>query len=735
MSATCSNSGVSDPAVKSELSLLSASVGMSSGPGLLETDLSPEQLARIRALTADNAVLRPDEAPEQPAEIRRDALQIRAALEALENGDESQALQSLQTIPRSSVFADWKLLARGLAAYYRQDWAAMRANWDRLDPDRHAARIADAVSGLMRSSTGDAQRNGSEPVKRKLSNALPGGSALAPLRQLSAAFSHHDWDSAFRLLRQVVVELRTTDTALLQRLTRVLLPIVQQHGAGEDFEEFTTIAQPLPIDPHWNLAWAMHCEFGEEPDLVDAEEGWLDYLDDLDDVPCLSPTERNLARALVWERMGNLVLTRLDDLPSWSDWFGDEEAEEGERTRAIECFQNSLELEPALREPYEELASAYLDWEQPAEAAEVYQRMVRQFPDHFDALFFLSQHYHRQRDELNARDFAARAHRVKPLDTATTSWLARTHLSAAGHHARNKQWEKARDELRAVAKLDSAITDSYVYLAHQALLELKAKNADAGWRLVEQAEQRLPEPAPVYLVLAIEASRFGLPQKTSQSFLRQWKKALKCRCQGKTAGLMCHTMKDYLDNNPPAMKQQQALLEPLLQYVRRCSRAAFEHDDLRAVCGFLGERPDEMDAFERLVNKGIRRFRESAFFQYMAGQMQMRKGPIDCDRVRAVWHFERAVALARQSRSADDGEIAEAAKRVLTLLRELDDRAPSYGFGNERTDEEPDIGSLFDMIQQVVATSGMSPEEIVGRIMSGSLPEPIDEPTKGRSRR
>ena len=81
-------------------------------------------------------------APASLPGIREGATMIRAALDGLDAGDEGAALAALGDVPRNSPFAEWKLFVRGLAAYYRHDDEAMRANWDRLAPDRFAARLA-----------------------------------------------------------------------------------------------------------------------------------------------------------------------------------------------------------------------------------------------------------------------------------------------------------------------------------------------------------------------------------------------------------------------------------------------------------------------------------------------------------------------------------------------------------------------------------------------------------------
>ena len=65
-----------------------------------------------------------------------EAEQVRQAIEALRTGDEPAALEFVRDISRASPLADWKLLVRGLAAFYRGDMDDAQANWNRLDPVR-----------------------------------------------------------------------------------------------------------------------------------------------------------------------------------------------------------------------------------------------------------------------------------------------------------------------------------------------------------------------------------------------------------------------------------------------------------------------------------------------------------------------------------------------------------------------------------------------------------------------
>ena len=141
--------GVTDPALIEETARLLISLGMSRSALKLQGRLdSPEEREKLARQEGDVAVLHPERAAEAPAEIHEGAAKVRAALEALQAGDEVQALAALRDVSRSSPFSDWRLFVRGLAAFSRSAAGEARANWDRLDPGRAAARIARSLTAL-----------------------------------------------------------------------------------------------------------------------------------------------------------------------------------------------------------------------------------------------------------------------------------------------------------------------------------------------------------------------------------------------------------------------------------------------------------------------------------------------------------------------------------------------------------------------------------------------------------
>ena len=267
----------------------------------------------LYATAADHAVLRPEAAPASLPAIRQGAETVRRALAALETGQDAEALAAMKDIARASPFADWKYFVRGLAAYYRQDTVEMQANWDRLDAGRFAAQNCRLAKDPGRSCRGPEDDFRTPGTLTRLSGAVLGGPVLGRLQTLQGHVAVGRWREAVKLLRTVNPLLGRVDAALPRRLANVLYAAIVRKGNPAALRELAAVMEPLPIDPHWNRGLAMAWErFDDEndesdDDLAEAERCWRAYLDDLVHVECLPPTERALACALVWSRLGQML--------------------------------------------------------------------------------------------------------------------------------------------------------------------------------------------------------------------------------------------------------------------------------------------------------------------------------------------------------------------------------------------------------------------------------------------
>ena len=758
--------GTTDPDVKADLPGLLISLGMLERCATVDGSSSLRADAHLLASAADHAVVRPNEVPASMPEIREGASAVRAALEALENGDEPAAVGRLGDIGRSSPFSDWKYFVRGLAAYYRQDTPQMRANWDRLDPTRFASRIAVPLSSLDDSASTDRNDKRTTSAICKIATEVLDGPLLAHLYDLRTQLAAGRWKSVLGLFRKLEQPLREFSPELLERIVMLICPLVVRGGTGRGgasrggtssrLADFTSLASPLPMDPNWNRTRALIWEHPSSNDLDKAEEHWLLYLKDLEGLPCLTPTEQTLAQALVWERIGLFHAVQSSPASAPPSVFGsDEDSLDEFQNRAVECFTKSLELAPDLLDVYKSLAALQLAGEQPEQAAETFCRLLERCPENLDALLFLAKH-HAMRDEpLLSRPYALRALRLKPTsrEIVQTAWSA--HVGAARCFALKTQWDEGRREFEAADAVDPSARDKYYLLARRAIFELKARNLDLGEELVQRAQDRAHQPAAALFVLAVESIRYNLTGTARKGFERQWKSALKKRCSGGAAGQMCAIMTSYLivDVDYPRRFDH---LKHLLAYVRRCSRVKWEAEDLRQVCLFLdatSDRPElayTLTLLDKCVRKGIGKFPNVPLFALLAGKVEMAKGPVECNRPYAIECFEQALELAKQSNDPESAYVIEQAQRQLTFLGEIGSR-PLFYDPHDYDDEEDEYYEdeipfavppphadfdgngdsfsgvpprrVFEMFAEACESMGFDPEEVMHDLGMGMPPD------------
>jgi tetratricopeptide (TPR) repeat protein len=625
----------------------------------------------------------------------------------------------------------------------------MRANWDRHDHARIAPRNAAPSRQLDHPASANRNDRQVNEGVSKIATQVLGGPILAHLYDMRAHVAAGRWKNVMGSFRQCLPTLRRLDPPLLERIVRILYEASIRKGAKSSIAALASMADPLAMDPRWHRARAMSAEHPKNGDLDEAEKHWLAYLDDLAGMECLSPAERSLAQALVWERIGAIQLAKYRAVPPPFRGLDDSVVER--QSRAMQCLENSLRLAPDRLLPYEALAGIHIEREEHDEAANAYRRLLERFPENVDALVFLANHHLRRDEHLQAHEYALGAHRLKPANRAMIELMWTVHVGSARQYALRKEWDKGRAEFAAADELQPSERDAYYLLARKALFELKARNFELGEELVERAKSQAGEPTPALLVLAIESIRYDLSRTVRSSFHRQWKAALKKRCRSRTAGLMSTTLASYLrwGVDYPGWSDH---VRQLLAYVRRTSRVKWQRDDFRKVCDFLDAATDrrefseEIELLEHLVRKGVRKFPEDPVFWLQAGHLELGKGPMRCDRRYAHRCFQRAAELAKDSNDPAAADVGERATQGLSFLEDIGLDPPEFGFGPRGgpfTDLPPDDsceddvdfldrlppGELFKIFVEACAERGLDPEEVLDNAARGG-PMPVRLPRR-----
>jgi tetratricopeptide (TPR) repeat protein len=721
--------GVTDPALVEEAARLFLSLGMSrAAQGLRGRIDSPEVRERFARQEADLAVVHPDRTDGAAVEIREWGQAVRTAIEAIQKGDEVKGLETLRDVSRGSPFADWKLFARGLAASSRGEDGEARANWDRLDPDRAAARIARGLQALARPLAAGASPEGAIAKANVKLNILErqvlGVGVLEPLEQLRALLAQDRWDDAVRQVGSLRQLLAHVDPALSVRLTRIVYSHLIRSATQLDFRDakslvkgFTYAAERLPIDPHWNRLWALIWE-GPQGEPDQAEHYWRNYLRDLETLPALKPEERVLARALVLKHLGEEHVEEVEAMADSADSpFGPRPSErdlKAERDRAVACFEESLKLAPDHRPTYRALMDAYEDWDRPDDAATVARRLLERFPDDFEAVMFLTNYHFRGQEPDPALEYAKRARALKPLDEHAIANEWAVQVLRARDLAIKGRWDEGRAAFEAAERLRPDESRGLHFRARRAVFELKAGQAERAEALIAEALQALPEATPLWLALLIESIRYELPKPDCERFEARWTTALPKKVRSETAGTLAELMGSFVGGEIDYTGRTGHLKE-VLGYLRRTTRIKYEHDDLARACSLLGLLPKEADLFEKLVKRGIKLFPNSPLFLTLSGTLELKKGPFGGGNFRlARDQFEKALERAEASSDPQNVRLVPKIRESLSMLRDLSSSPmglPFMGTGPDALPGGPGTGGFHDFLGALSGMFGGGPDD------------------------
>lgn len=661
--------GIHDAALQGELVALLPHVGMLDEARRLAATLAvPEAEAAFSVAVADRAVRHPEQVPNSMADVRRGAERIREALKAVERQEDDRAAELLKDIPRNSPWADWRLLVRGLAAFWREDRQTALANFDRLDPQRPAHRIAAALRATWPDAPAANGWNGLSgvsllPLERAVFG-MPVLSQLGSLRRLvDKTNPKRDMKQAIHVLALLNETLRRTDQALSQRLTEILMPLAIEEATDESYEagqallnSFTKAAAPLAIDPNWHRLWALCWE--QVDDRPQARQFWKKYAADLTSAG-LAEGDRRSAAALAWWHVGMTSASLVPGPRTTS-----KEAQTL-RDEAIEALEKSLTLDPARRETHESLISLYEEWEKKRQAADARRRLLEKWPDDVDVMRELAHDSMSLDEPERALELARRARELKPLDTALVDLEHWAWLGVARRQTVAGRFDDARASFARAESLRPGDAGDYAVLGRRALLAFKSGDEAEAEALIERAKATLREPAPLWLSLAAEAARYKVPAAKRDAFDYELRAALKKKKNGETAGKLAALMSAYQQVGVQYFGKDEHL-RLVLGYLRGTSRTNYSEEDLLAVCGLLQPLRDERKLYQQMVRLGLKKFPRCPVFHVwsveddlhgLAGNpVQMRK------------RLEKALALADSDPQGKYAHLAPAINRHLAML-------------------------------------------------------------------
>jgi tetratricopeptide (TPR) repeat protein len=597
--------------------------------------LGPLADAAVRQGPAGRALL--------PEAWRADFDRTLQAFTLSETGQDDAAREALAGLGLRSPFVEWKLLIRGLLAYYAGDDVRAVENWQRLNSDRLPAHLAAPLRQAIDPAFRAAQPAATQATLQQQVGRLQGSPLVTGVRGILTAMADQDnLASAFRQAEALLPELRRDAPALADRLARIFYWAITDTGP-DDVARYQRVFGRPALDPKFDRLQALAYDRGG--DLANAHEHWQKYEREIAADPSHWPDgQAGRARALVWMHMGRSAAKlpgpgKMARLPRY---LREEFDLQPLRPSAEQCFQRAAELAPDSLEPFKALFEYHRDQGHEGKAATAARQLLKRFPDHVPTLEALGDLYVCQDEQAEALELYERALRGNPLDRQLRTKATAAHLGSARLLAVAKSFESARKEIQAAFTLAGGVPD-LAYSCRAAAVELKAGEEARAEELLADARQRSGDLLVAYRMLT-EVARLKLPKPLKTRFEGEFAAGL----AGPPSGAAATRLLDItcaLTTSSPYLGQK-VHQKKVLTYLERTKRAEFTEEELHRTCAALVHLKSVRLA-QFYLDRGIDDFPKNPHFPYREAMLHFRKGPENLQ----VWVIrpllERAERLAR----------------------------------------------------------------------------------------
>jgi tetratricopeptide (TPR) repeat protein len=562
-----------------------------------------------------------------PASLQPEFDQILEAVRLTETGHDEQARALLQGLSLRSPFLEWKVLLRGLQAYYQHDDARALENWQRLNPERLPARLAAPFRFQIDPAFRTAQPPATQMALQRQLHHLEGPSLVQQLRQVRAALDNPEASltPAFRQAEAVLPALRQQGPHLVPRLANCFYWAVVETGP-DDLTRYQRVFGIPADDPHFHRLRALANDRYHQ--LPEAHKAWQQYEKDLAAVAATwPPGHADRARALVWRHLGDNAASipspeKLKKVPAFLRNLAD--LPRPLTPSAEACYQRSLELAPDQLETHQALFHYFRDAGQAAKAGKAARRLLDRFPDHVATLEELGDLLLRNKEPAEGLALLQRALKGNPLDRDLRNKVSYAHMVSARAHVEAGRFDEARQDYRAALALYDD-PDKTTLLCRWAACEFKAGDLVRAEELLRQAQALTPAPLLVSFVLVSECGRLKLPPKVKARFDREFKEGLAALPAAAAAAALIDWAA-ALAASQLSYRGQKTHVAKARAYLKKVPGNAFTEKQLQTVCRALMALKD-FKALWQFTRLGRRRFSKEPLFPYLEAVSYFEQGP------------------------------------------------------------------------------------------------------------
>jgi len=446
-----------------------------------------------------------------PAHLQSEYDLVVKSFAQVEASQDDPARETLQSIGLRSPFLEWKVLLRGLQAYYSNDDDRARENWQRLAPERLPARLAAPFRAAIDPAYRAAQPEQTRAQLTRQYDQLQANPEAISLRDLRADFGNPDAaPRVYRAVEQLLPRLKQEAPHLVARLARCFYWSLVETGP-DDITRYKRVFGAPPDDR--NLHRLQATAYQRHGSFLSAHDHWLKYEQEIAAHPEVWPGEQaKLARALVWLQMAQnaaLVPTekQLKKLPRLARLF--EQLPQPPKPTAEECFRRSIELAPTLCEAHEGLFLYHSLQEDDSKAISAAEKLLEVFPDHVKTLDALAALFLKRGRPAESSPLLERALNHNPLSRDLRQHMQLAQSSRARQLTVKGKFDDARSHFQSTVTF-SEPRDLCAAYCQWAACEMKAGDNARADELLEQARAHSPGELLISYNLLVESNRLTL---------------------------------------------------------------------------------------------------------------------------------------------------------------------------------------------------------------------------------
>jgi tetratricopeptide (TPR) repeat protein len=660
--------------------------------GLLEQMADSPTRNRLLARAADAAV--PCQAAGRaalPQTLQADFDRVLLAFQQVEAAQDEAARETLQGIGLRSPFLEWKLLLRGLQAYWTNDDERAVENWQRLTADRLPARLAAPFRFHIDAAFRTAQPPATQATLQKQIDRLQGSTLLTHLRSLQATLANREkMPAALRQAEALLPALRQEAPQLVPRLAACFYWALLESGP-DDVLRYQRVFGAPPDDPHLHRLQAIGYERADELEL--AHKNWQQYEQEIAADPQRWPGDQGKhARAFIWQHMGQNAASIPEPSKkakrSLLGGFFDEEPLAPLNPSAEKCFQMSLELAPDLLETHEALVRYHLDAQREGKAEKAARQLLQHFPNHVPTLELLGDLRRKHGDYAAALELIQQAMKGNAVDRRLRRKVSDTHLLLARAHVETSRFDEARQQFQFALDLCNG-PDGGMVLGYWAACEFKAGDDARAEELIQQALGRTSAPVGIAYLLLTEVHRLKLPRTLKTRFDGELKSGL--ATPNAEGAIFLTRILAGLHSGGVKYLGQKGHTQKVLSYINKTRAGDFTEPQLEELCRNLLDLESYPQA-RRFAELGEGKYPESPVFPYLHALGWLRHK----DRRKTTW---KVAAMLKKAQSLAQGQPSnERRDRMLEDIEKHLNELNPFGFDMlERLFGMGDMPRIFDM--------------------------------------